>query len=116
MTFQHIGCSVFPFLAIFGNLARKKKKTEATEGTNGFFWENLGPSRQIMRKQNLSSSHLENSFQQVSQIKGGIVKFSTSPPSQICLSPLGHDCQVQNFENKITLNWVVSQFKNQNGK
>jgi hypothetical protein len=25
----------------------------------------LGPSRQIMRKQNLSSSHLENSFQQV---------------------------------------------------
>lgn len=66
MIFQHIGCSVFPFLAIFGNLARKKK-TEATEGTNGFFWENLGPSRQIMRKQNLSSSHLENSFQQVSQ-------------------------------------------------
>jgi hypothetical protein len=106
----------FSFFGDFWQPGEKKKKTEATEGTNGFFGENLGPSRQIMRKQNLSSSHLENSFQQVSQIKGGIVKFSTSPSSQICLSPLGHDCQVQNFENKITLNWVVSQFINQNGK
>jgi hypothetical protein len=59
----------------------------------------LGPSRHITRKQNLSSSYLENSFQQVSQIIAGVVKFSTSPSSQIWLSPLGHDCQVQKFEN-----------------
>jgi hypothetical protein len=39
MIFQHIGCSVFPFLAIFGNLARKKK-TESEESTNGFFGKN----------------------------------------------------------------------------
>jgi hypothetical protein len=35
-----LGAVFFLFLAIFGNLARKKK-TEATEGTNGFFWEKL---------------------------------------------------------------------------
>jgi hypothetical protein len=94
MIFQHIGCSVFPFLAIFSNLARKKNGSRRR-----YKWIKLGPSRHIMRKQNLSSSYLENSFQQVSQIIGGIVKFSISPSSQIWLSPLGHDCQVQKFEN-----------------
>jgi hypothetical protein len=54
------------FLANFGNLARKTK-TDAAE-TNGFFWEKLGTSRHIMRKQNLSSAYLKNSFQQVAKL------------------------------------------------
>lgn len=65
--FSTLGAVFFLFWRFLATWRGKKKKTEATEGTNGFFWENLGPSRQIMRKQNLSSSHLENSFQQVSQ-------------------------------------------------
>jgi hypothetical protein len=77
----------------------EEKKNGIRRKYKWIFWEKLGPSRHITRKQNLSSSYLENSFQQVSQIIGGIVKLSTSPSSQIWLSPLGHDCQVQKFEN-----------------
>jgi hypothetical protein len=33
-----------------------------------YFLEKLGPSRHIMRKQNLSSSYLKNSFQQVAKL------------------------------------------------
>jgi hypothetical protein len=41
MIFQHIGSSVFPFFGDFWQPGEEKKNTEATEGTNGFFWEKL---------------------------------------------------------------------------
>ncbi len=64
MIFQHIGCSVFPFFGDFWQPG-EEKKNGSHRRFKWIFLGKIGPSRQIMRKQNLSSSHLENSFQQV---------------------------------------------------
>ncbi len=42
MIFQHIGCSVFPFLANFGNLAREKKNGSRRK-YKWIFWGKIGP-------------------------------------------------------------------------